>query len=85
MLNTANLSSFPFTRAAYHAAHRADVRALAEMVGDLHSGGDTLADPEDSRFAVFNECVSLYAAKHNISESELADALAIGRALNLLQ
>jgi hypothetical protein len=34
-----------------------------------------LTDPEDSRSAVFNECVGLYAAKHNITETEPADAL----------
>lgn len=64
--------------ATYNTAHRADVRDLAEMV-DAATTGTTaalhLTDPEDSRSAVFNECVNLYAIKHNISEVELADAL----------
>lgn len=80
MLNTANLSSpcSTFTLTAYTEAHRADVRDLAEVIDAATSGTTAathLTDPEDSRAAVFKECVSLYAAKHNISEIELADAL----------
>jgi type I site-specific restriction endonuclease len=80
MLNTVNVSSpcSPFTLTAYNEAHRADVRDLAEMFDAATSGTTAtihLTDPEDSRSAVFNECVSLYAAKHNISEAELAEAL----------
>ena len=78
MLNTANLSS-PYTLESYNEAHRADVRELAEMVSlaTYTNAAEAihLTDPEDSRSAVFNECVGLYAAKYNITETELADAL----------
>lgn len=62
----------------YTETHRADVRDLAEVVAAATSGATEaihLTDPEDSRAAVFKECVSLYATKHNISENELVDAL----------
>ena len=74
-----NLALPPFfTLTAYNNAHRPEVRDLAEMV-DLatYNGGrhSMLTDQEDARTAVFNECVSLYAAKRNITDIELANAL----------
>ena len=80
MLTIENLftACAPYTLTVYTEAHRPNVRDLAEMVSlATYNGGgySMLTDPEDGRTAVFMECVGMYAAKHKITEAELANAL----------
>lgn len=78
MANETVTQNTPLTLAVYNGAHRPDVRNLAEMISlvKYNGGGHSLLDdPEDRCAMAFGECVDLYAAKHSITDLELADAI----------
>lgn len=71
-------SRAPLTLVQYSAKHPERLRDLAEVVVIATTGAfeaHHLTDPDDSRSAVFDECVKLYAQAHNISDEQLSAAV----------